>query len=313
MAKMDWRELNDLYIALETTYKAIPARSRRRELRHTFFQSAKKMMKQVVTDAIMASLSQNYEVQQYPDIAHHIAGISAHYMDNIETFYEITRVDFEEDGTASQKGYPDLGCLGGHAEFVAGKLAGGGRKKPTAKSAKNWYFIYRDHVAKKNSAYPGIMTSRISYWEQKKVAPMWYWFDEEVETTRAFPYQQTTDLREDIYSAIESFLEEINVLLREPVEGAPITVEIEHTPDGASPLSGGGDSLVLDVNIKIKGAGGEEIRDRNYVIGKLERGEWFVTKTYVTKIGGRDITVASIQRKTTSGSKIFTGYRLEYE
>lgn len=309
MAKMDWWDLNDLYRALERTYQAVPARSRKRELRYTFFEYAKNALKQVVVDAILANLMQNYEVQQYPEIAHHIAGTAAHYMDRMETFYEITGIDFEEDGTASQNGYPDLECLGGHAEFVAGKLAGGGWEKATAESAQRWYFIYRDYVAGDKSAYPGIMADRLNYWKQKKVAPMWYWFDESIATTYAYPYQQTTDLRGDIYTAIEDFLIEINL---EPQEEAPITIEIESVPDEAA-FFRPEPTLVLDVNIKIKGAGGEEIRDRNYVIGKLERGEWFVTKTYVTKVGGRDITVASIQRKTTSGSKIFTGYRLEYE
>lgn len=307
MEKVSGEELGVLISTLQRTTVAVPKKHLRRELRYTFFRNAKNILKQIVVDAIMDNLMTNREVKNYPEIAEHIAGIAAHYMNKMDTFYEITQLDFDDDGTLYQASYPDLSCLGDHADFIAGKAAGGAKDEASEKSARGWYFIYRDFEKNKKSLYPEIMKARISYWTSHRVAPMWYWFDEPISTFFAYPYQQVTNLTGAISDEIAQFIEDLeNTKAQDEVEEE---LEVEIT---------GGDSilwerLIFDVNIRIRGSYGEEFLDRAFVLNKLRRGEWSVTKTYVTRIGSKDVVIASIQRVTETGRKLFTGYRLEYE
>lgn len=330
MVKVDSRRFEMLLASIDSSIKTMShSRSRTMSIREDLYNYGVSMLKQDIEDTIRSTLESNSEASRYPDIIKLLVDVTLEYMDNMNGFYELTGIQFERDGRPFVLS-ADLSILGDYQDFVNGKLYAGGKEKGDEVSAKKWYFIYQDFVSggktkkgeisKKSQKYKDIMSRRIEYWEANSVAPMWYWFSNQVSTKYAYPYQENVFLERSVTDAVHNFLWEIKNVLDFAYDPDQIPDEPPEEPEGIAinviPLvtiqKFIPESLDFDVKIVLEGKRGKKIISPDFLIDKLRSGAWYVTFSYTTRIGGEDVIVSAIHRRTESGRREFTGYRLEY-
>jgi len=180
-----------------------------------------------VEQQLILAMANAWEVQNYPEIATHLASVvKVKILRSVNLFIDISGIRIKESDCTLQAARSDLSSLGDHEDWesmqdyaskiippVEGEYARTSDTPRTKEQApggwRNYYTRYV-HGVQRSWVYPAIMQARLTWAKSNELAPYWYWYEQEISTSRAYPRQQVIGLRDAITEITEQFMDRVN-------------------------------------------------------------------------------------------------------
>jgi hypothetical protein len=158
-----------------------------------------------------------YEVSNYPAISTHLASVLAYRLRNSdEGFLEISGFRLGRTGELYAL-EPNLELLGTYEDWLKMKQAGMIYPSKKHRGASGWRHFYiqflkasAGDVNRNGHVYPGIMQARLAWGEAEHKAPYWYWYDQEINTSLAYPTQTIVDISYKILLVTQLYCRIVN-------------------------------------------------------------------------------------------------------
>jgi hypothetical protein len=170
-----------------------------------------------VLNIVERSMESSYEARNFSDIITHLIDtLRLKLIYNDRDFLKITGLRLNKGTCKLENRFPDLSPLGTYSDWLSMQEAGHALfdTKPTkADPSIGWRYYYYVWLTGANDdevVYPSIMQARLSWAEGAELAPYWYWYDQAIDTDRAYPRQSPLRFSEQIFEYVSNFVQKTN-------------------------------------------------------------------------------------------------------